>query len=328
MKINDCVYGEEVIEEKVLIEIINSKEIQRLKGISQAGLPEKYYGKKVFSRYEHSVGVLILLRRLKASIEEQIAGLIHDVSHTAFSHLVDWVVGDPSKEDYQDSIFKETLQKSSITGILKRNGFNYKLFYDLTKFSLLERPAPQLCADRIDYALREPFFFENIKEKKETLTLILNNLVNINGNIVFKRKGAAEQFALNYMKVQKEIWSGNNAKARYHLFSGALKLALDKKIISKKDLMTTDEEVITKLNNGNMQAILSALSILEKGIIVKETKNNNGIKLHAKFRYIDPEILYNETIRPLSVISIEYAKKIKEEKEKFHANSLVEISSK
>ena len=54
MKINDNVYGEEEIREQVLIDLINSKEIQRLKGISQFGIPEEYYHMLCFSRYDHS----------------------------------------------------------------------------------------------------------------------------------------------------------------------------------------------------------------------------------------------------------------------------------
>jgi HD superfamily phosphohydrolase len=34
---------------------------------------------------------MLLVRRLGASLEEQIAALLHDVSHTAFSHVIDSV---------------------------------------------------------------------------------------------------------------------------------------------------------------------------------------------------------------------------------------------
>ena len=37
LEINDRVYGKIVIDEPVLIELINSKPVQRLKGINQAG---------------------------------------------------------------------------------------------------------------------------------------------------------------------------------------------------------------------------------------------------------------------------------------------------
>ena len=111
MKINDRVYGNQEINEAILLDLINSNSIKRLKDISQIGMPDEYLSFSGFSRYEHSLGVMILLKRLRANLEEQVAGLLHDISHTPFSHVIDWVIGDPTKEDYQDSIFREFLEK-------------------------------------------------------------------------------------------------------------------------------------------------------------------------------------------------------------------------
>lgn len=91
--IDDCVYGSCKITEPVLIELLQSPVILRLKGINQLGIPPEYDPTNVFfSRYDHSVGVLVLLKKLGASLEEQVAGLLHDSSHTALSHQIDWVL--------------------------------------------------------------------------------------------------------------------------------------------------------------------------------------------------------------------------------------------
>ncbi len=64
MNINDRVYGRTIIQEPILIELINSKPIQRLKGINQAGASQYAIEGKTVTRYEHSLGVMILLREL------------------------------------------------------------------------------------------------------------------------------------------------------------------------------------------------------------------------------------------------------------------------
>lgn len=102
MIVEDSVFGKFEVKEPVLIELLNSKAMQRLKMISQVGIPDKYYSYGCGSRYEHSLGVLFLLKKLDASLEEQVAGLLHDVSHTAFSHVADWVFGTKENENYQD----------------------------------------------------------------------------------------------------------------------------------------------------------------------------------------------------------------------------------
>lgn len=155
MKINDCVYGNENIEESVLVDLIKSKPVQRLKGLSQYGVPDEYYHKKSYSRYDHSIGVLILLRKLRADLEEQIAGLLHDVSHFSFSHVIDWVIGDPTEENCQDNNHLKFIKNSEVRNILDNYGYDYNKISNIQNFHLLEREIPSLCADRIDYCLRE-----------------------------------------------------------------------------------------------------------------------------------------------------------------------------
>ena len=60
MQINDRVYGTVTVKDPVLIMLINSKPVQRLKGINQAGASQYAIKGTNVSRYEHSVGVMIL----------------------------------------------------------------------------------------------------------------------------------------------------------------------------------------------------------------------------------------------------------------------------
>ena len=153
--INDRVYGKYEIQEPVIVELINTDSIQRLKDIHQFGMPQRFYPFPGYSRYEHSLGVMLTLKELGADLEEQVAGLLHDVSHTAFSHTVDWVVGSREKEDFQDKNLKTIITNSDIPGILMRHGIDTNRITEHDNYPLLERPAPYLCADRVDYTLRE-----------------------------------------------------------------------------------------------------------------------------------------------------------------------------
>jgi len=324
MKIKDLVYGEEDTNEEVLIDLINSKSIQRLKHLSQFGIPDEYYHKKTFSRYEHSLGVLILLRRLNASLKEQIAGLLHDVSHTAFSHVIDWVIGKPEKEDYQDEILPEVIKNSEIPAILEKHNINYKDLLNFDNFTLLERETPSLCADRIDYALRE-MFYEN-----ETISIkeIFSDLNSKDGQIFFRKKEVAEIFAKEYSKLQKEHWGGNEAKARYHILAEALREGLRNKIINISDMMKTDNEVIKILSDSNDDKIIKNLTLLKNGFIIKIEKDDESIILRKKFRWIDPEVLIDNKIRNLSEISQSYREFLEKQREESTALIRVKIFAK
>ena len=79
MIIQDKEFGDFEIKEEVLIELLNSQAIQRLKNIDQAGYAKGFFPHSR-NRFDHSVGVFLLIRKYGGSLEEQMAGLIHDVS--------------------------------------------------------------------------------------------------------------------------------------------------------------------------------------------------------------------------------------------------------
>src|SRR3989344_2094676 len=152
MKLYDKIYGKVEIKEPVLLELIGSSPLRRLKKINQHGISE--IKGKIITRYDHSVGVMLLLKRYDASLDEQIAGLLHDVPHTAFSHIVDFAVGSHSSQTFHEKFMKRLIFQSEIPYILKKHKFDVSRVIDKSKFPLSEAPLPNLCADRIDYFLR------------------------------------------------------------------------------------------------------------------------------------------------------------------------------
>lgn len=310
MKITDLVYGNFEVLEPILIDLINSNSVQRLKDISQLGMPDEYSGVQGFSRYEHSVGVMCFLRKFGASLDEQLAGLLHDSSHTTFSHVIDWVIGDPTKEDYQDNIFEDFLKKSDASKILKKHNCDLFFISNLSNFLLLEREAPKLCADRLDYSLRQI----HLNKKEKVVQEILNDLSVKNNQIVFSDLNLAEIFAKEYMNLQKFQWAGDQMRVRYYILSNILKEALKIKLISFEEFSKTETPLLKKLNNCNNSFIHSNLNLLRKGFTA--VQDEKGVELKKKFRYIDPEISFNGSFKKLSEFSEEYKEFIEFEKNK------------
>ena len=287
IKIEDRVYGDEEIEEEVLIDLINCKPVQRLKELAQYGLPDEYYHKKNFSRYEHSLGVLVLLRRLEADLTEQVAGLLHDVSHTAFSHVIDWAIGNPEKEDFQDRNHSNLIGNSEIPQILERYGLDYNKVSTIENFPLLEKPAPALCADRVDYTLREIAFDGDVDLSRR----LFSNLRHKGIDLFFAERNIAYEFGRNYTKLNREHWAGVEARSRYYLLANILKRALTKKIITEKDIYKTDNELIKSLYNSKDKQIIDDLDFLRNQQIALESDNGDGVLMRKKYRWIDPEVL-------------------------------------
>lgn len=285
LTIDDRIYGKITITEPVLIELIESSTLQRLKGIHQFGMPQRFYPYPGFSRYEHSVGVMAVMRRLGANVEEQAAGLIHDVSHTAFSHLVDWVMGDRDKEDHQDKNLGRVIAASTIPSIARKYGLDPEKIVDVKQYDLLERPAPELCADRIDYTLREFHTWA----QPDSVQQCIGDLANHQGRIVFSTKDSARKFAYGYAKCQREHWGGAECTVRWELLTRALKQALDSRLIEPSDFDFEDEHLIERLTSSGNREILSILELLATPRLnLQEDRSNPEFDLKKKFRYIDP----------------------------------------
>src|SRR5579871_6569809 len=171
-EIIETFYGVVEVEEPVLLELIHSQAFQRLKEIHQYGVAYYTTHHEEYNRFDHSLGVFAILRKNGASLEEQISGILHDVSHTVFSHVGDWVFGkEYQEEDYQTMIYKMYVSYSGIEDVLVRHGYTINQVQPKGKqFTMLEQPLPNLCADRIDYNLQGAYY-QNFLTKQEVLEL-------------------------------------------------------------------------------------------------------------------------------------------------------------
>lgn len=123
----------------VIVDLLNSDAVQRLHHIQQHGPDIWVWDHANITRFEHSLGVLLFLCKLGVGLENQIAGLIHDVSHTAFSHAIDFVFGRELQGDFGDRAFKKIVLSSDIPTILQKHGFCLEHLIDLDNFPVVKK---------------------------------------------------------------------------------------------------------------------------------------------------------------------------------------------
>ncbi|MHC1716294.1 MAG: HD domain-containing protein [Candidatus Dojkabacteria bacterium] len=305
MQLTDRIYGTFEMDSPILLELLATPEVLRLKKISQLGVPDKYFHIKGFSRYEHSVGVMLLLKKLGASEKEQIAGLLHDVSHTVFSHVIDWVIADSSTEGYQDSQHERILKESSLNSTLKKYGYDYQEIADLGSFTLLDSHIPNVCVDRIDYSLRQ--------FPKEVIKDIVANFSVLEDKIVFKDRDSAKLFAENFLDQQVNSWGSANNAYRYALLAKAIKAALDEGILTEDDFWAEEDLVLEKIENKskNAQKWLDVLKM--EDIMDLPTSEQLTYK---KFRYVDPLFQKEDgTLVHLTEIDLDFKNKLEKARE-------------
>ncbi len=288
MIVDDAVYGRFEIKDPLVLELIESKPMQRLKHINQFGSWKFIMPKLDNTRFEHCVGVYKLLSLLGASREEQVAGLLHDVPHTAFSHVTDYVFDRVHDQEYHEDQHKRIIMDSDIPGIVEKEGISVKRLMDEKNFPLLERDIPDFCADRLDYFMRDGLAIGLVK--RDDIRIFMDSLVVKDREIVCKSRDAARRMAYLFLECSRRFWSSPLQSASYQILADAIRIAMERGIVDKDDLFLTDDELLMKVRSAGIKEIDEKLGLLNPSLKVVEDRKNHDFHSSAKARFIDPKV--------------------------------------
>lgn len=199
-------------------ELINTKEMQRLRRIKQLGGTSQVYQTAEHSRFVHSLGVYEIIRSIVLDHETlskhlsdyekavvMCAGLLHDLGHGPFSHAFEHVF----KQDHEAYTVKMVLGKTEVNAVLTH--YHASLAGDIARVIekthpnkvLIQLVSSQLDADRMDYLLRDSYF-TGTSYGHFDIHRILRTMRIQDDQIVFKASGV--QAIENYIL------------ARYHMY--------------------------------------------------------------------------------------------------------------
>lgn len=307
MEYHDSVYGSVHIDDAVLIDLMDTAALQRLHGVLQHGISGLIGITSPITRFEHSVGAMLLVRRLGAPLEEQIAALLHDVSHTAFSHVIDYVFDGHESQSYHDEVKESYVAGTEIPALLARHHYDWRIFLCEEDFPLLEQPAPALCADRLDYCLRDSLDL-GLATAVQVQSL-LDALVVHDGRMAVTDRAVAQWLADTYMAADEASWANFREVAIYELAAEAIKMGLHLGAISHSDLWGTDAVAWAKLQahpNSELQRRLALVSA-ETRFAWDEAAPTFWVS--TKLRTIDPDVLLDGKLRPLSTLDPDFARR-------------------
>jgi len=320
--------------EGVLFKIYNMEHMQRLKSIDQSGITAYWsgvakFGKlPKFSRLEHSVDVLWLVKSYGGEFKEQIAALVHDISHTAFSHVADVVF---EVQKYQDTIHEWFLQQTEIARFISGLDLVEKdIVPENPEFKRLEQPLPDMCADRIAYNIHTALDLKLIDEAgvKE----IVSNLRFQDGRWYFTSRKIAKKFAKIPLVLTKEFWGTADNMVIYHISGLILKRALQLQCITKEDMnFGTDQQILDKLaacGDPTITRYIAKAKFIKKAYIaLKDGEGTPDFVPKPKFRGIDPWVFNKHTkkFKRLSELDKGFSKEYKRVKELCEAGYKIQL---
>ncbi len=311
----ETIHGSMQVTDPLIIELINSPAMQRLKHIKQYGTTDYVMRHKtVYTRFDHSLGVYYILCQHGAGRAEQVAGLLHDVSHTVFSHVCDLLfMGDLTKGAYQDFVHEEFLNEHGIREILAKHGFTVAdIMPKNSSFRALEQEAPALCADRIEYNLYAAHM-DNLLSQ-EDLDEVRRDLHFDGHDWYFDRAHIAKKFALISLHQTVYLWGSPHNILIAQWTCDALKRALDIGLITQEDICytMTDEQMWSRLTTCNDAEIVAAMdALLDCNRLFSWSSDDEqgiAITLKAKCRGVDPLVNTAQGLQPLSAIDADFKK--------------------
>jgi HD superfamily phosphohydrolase len=185
MIIRDAVHGDIYLEEYEK-KIIDTVEMQRLRGIKQLGTTSYVFPTALHTRFDHSIGTCWLAKRIiqeintvskktKFGVDKQIekeiscAALVHDITHIPFGHTIEdeRIVFGEQKHDTPKEI-KKFLENGEIGDVLEDIGVRDRVIELLKSKDPENETYPEpwkvqlisdtICADLLDYLRRDSFF--------------------------------------------------------------------------------------------------------------------------------------------------------------------------
>lgn len=311
----NTIHGSLLVQDPLVIELINSPAMQRLKNIRQYGTTDYVLKHRtIYNRFDHSLGVYYILCTHGASRAEQVAGLLHDVSHTVFSHACDPLfVGDLTKGAYQDTIHEEFLDHYGIKDILAKYGFTVADVLPKNEhFRALEQDLPALCADRIEYNIYAAYM-DNLLSAQD-IDSIRQDLHFDGHNWYFDHADIAKKFALISLHQTMYMWASPASILISHWTSQALKRALDIDLIKKEDIFyeLTDDDMWLNLHACSDPEIATIMhNIMHCPLLFSwptQDQKDAVINLKARFRGVDPLVKTSNRLIVLSDLDTEFKK--------------------
>lgn len=236
-------------------EISEASAMQRLKdvgmncGCEYTSFP-LFQGLQDASRFDHSVGVALIVWHFTKDAKQSVAGLLHDISSPTFAHVIDFLHGDYLTQESTESDTEKIIADShDIQKCLCELGLETADVADYHLYPIADNDTPRLSADRLEYTLGNTVNYKFASREK--VKELYNNLIvgtNEEGQpeIMFTDKDKAIEFAHLALRCSK-IYICDEDRYAMQRLSEILKDCISRKIINEKDLYLTETEVISKL---------------------------------------------------------------------------------
>ena len=293
-----------------LQECLQMPPLQRLQNIGMncgceySSFP-RFLALQPYSRYDHSIGVALIVWHFTHSPAQALAGLLHDVATPVFAHVVDFMRGDYLKQEATEAGTEAIIASSpELQKLLQRYGLATEDVCDYHRYPIADNDSPRLSADRLEYTLGNSINY-GICTEQEILRFYENLLVCKNeegqDELTFADESIAASFAFAALQCSK-IYVSEEDRYMMQMLSELLKTAIARHVIRESDLYSTEPEVLAHLTSDGQISVLWQRCCSFRRILTAEKPGpeDGWRKVAAKKRCIDPLVRNRGRVSSLS----------------------------
>ena len=278
--------------------LVDTPAYQRLRWIKQLGPINLVYPGANHTRHEHCMGTCHVIGKMADSIglnssDKQlvsVAGLLHDLGHTAFSHLGDEVKG------VEDHVIRTTniISNTDLSDIISDEGLDPHEINQiiLGNHKLGSLVSGDLDGDRLDYLVRDAHY-TGVSTGVDMGRLIATMSIS-DSNLVIKEKGltAVEALLTARSTMYSTVYFHPFARGAQLMLARAANHAISSDRFSINDFVNfTDHKFLSELNNtGGLSRKISSnfenRRIVKRAVsMTKEQVELSGLKKSQKADY-------------------------------------------
>lgn len=235
--------------------LVDTEPYQRLRWIKQLGSANLVYPGANHTRLEHSIGVSHLVKQMASQSDVpkdeiplvSIAGLLHDLGHSPYSHLADEL---PFGKDHVE-VTQDIINSSQISDILSDQGLDINEVCNLIKGdhkygSLI---SGDIDGDRLDYLMRDSHY-TGVKTGVDTGRLVTKMSITDN-ELVIGESGlpVVETFLTSRSIMFPTVYFHPFSRGAELMLARATTAAIDNDVFTYDSFVSfTDHKFLSELN--------------------------------------------------------------------------------
>ncbi|WP_376715853.1 HD domain-containing protein [Enterococcus dispar] len=287
------------VQHQVILDLINSKEVQRLRRVKQLGTSSFTFHGAEHSRFSHSLGVYEITRRICDIFQRNFsiakignggwddnerlvalcAALLHDVGHGPFSHTFEHIFHTDHEKITVEII---TSPETEVYQILNKVGAGFPekvasvITHDYPNPQVVQMISSQIDADRMDYLLRDAYF-TGTEYGTFDLTRILRVIRPYEGGIAFSMNGmhAVEDYIVSRYQMYVQVY--------FHPVSRSMEVLLEHLLNRAHELYNENAEVFQQ----HSQLLVPFLK--EEFTLADYLKLDDGVLITYFIQWVDED---------------------------------------